>query len=69
MSKKKKIHESRHSVLIPIGYTVPDELGLIRTSSICGINEEPLDSNLRLHRRSAGELVWKNGTVLRLELW
>jgi hypothetical protein len=67
--KKKKIHESRHSVLIPIGYTVSDVLGLIRSSSICGIYQEPHEDNLRLDRRSVGELGWTNGTVLRLELW
>ena len=67
-SKKKTTHESRHSVLIPMGYTVQDVLGLIRNSSICGIYQEPQEDNLRLDRRSAGELGWTNGTVLRLEL-
>lgn len=69
LSKKKTIHESRHRVLIPVGFTVQDVLGLIRTSSICGIYQEPQEVNLRLDRRSAGELGWTNGTVLRLELW
>jgi hypothetical protein len=69
VGKKKKIHESRHSVLIPIAYTVPDVLGLIRTSSKCGIYQETQEDNLRLDRRSAGELGWTNGTGLRLELW
>ncbi|CZS92480.1 uncharacterized protein RAG0_03063 [Rhynchosporium agropyri] len=68
-NKKKRIDETSHNMFIPMTYTVQDVLRLIQASNVCGVFQEPHESNLRWSGSSASELGWKHGSVLRLELW
>ena len=70
--KASRIEVKKHNVLVPVEFTVPDILGLIRASVV---NAVYLDNsgdnswgNLLSDPRSVRVFGWKSGTVLRVEL-
>ena len=68
-NKKKRIDETSHTIFIPMTYMVQDVLSLIQASNVCGVFLEPSEKILLWSGSSAGELGWKHGMSLRLELW
>jgi hypothetical protein len=68
-NRRTKIIETIHRILVPADYAVAEVLKLVRARTVSGVFEEPSPNDLRNDNRSASELGWKHGTILRLELW